>query len=223
MEKNEGNLAVAVDTRDYWRRKAIVISYFTIVYNFVEGIVAIFFGISDESFALFGFGADSFIEVGSAMLVLWRFRQETDLTKVHQDHREKKASLAIGLLFLLLTIITLIGSSIQLWNKSHPTTTLPGVIVAGISLSFMFFLWKAKVQVAEKLGSSVMRSDASCSLACIKLSVILFVGSLLYFLLPSLWWADSLAAIILSFFIGMEGLEIIEESRKGKSGTCGCK
>lgn len=223
MENNGRNSAVSIDTRDYWTRKAIVLSYFTIFYNLVEGVVAILFGISDESFALFGFGADSFIEVGSAMLVLWRFRQENDLIKVHQDNREKKASIAIGFLFLLLTVITLVGSSIQLWNKSHPTTTIPGVIVAGISLSFMFFLWRAKLQVAQKLGSSVVRGDASCSLACIKLSGILFVGSLLYLLLPSLWWVDSLAAIILSVFIGMEGLEIIEESRKGKSGACGCK
>ena len=35
---------------------------------------------------------------------------------------------------------------------------------------------------------------AACSLVCIQLSAVLFLGSLLFALLPSLWWADAVAA-----------------------------
>jgi hypothetical protein len=49
-----------VDNRKYYNY-ALYLAIFTIVYNFIEGIVATYFGASDDSIALFGFGVDSFI------------------------------------------------------------------------------------------------------------------------------------------------------------------
>jgi len=46
----------------YWSY-ALWLALFTIFYNLAEGLVSIFFGISDEALTLFGFGVDSFIEV----------------------------------------------------------------------------------------------------------------------------------------------------------------
>ena len=202
-----------------WVRRAIALSWFTIVYNLVEGIVSMWFGIADESFALFGFGADSFIEVASAVLVLWRFRAETGLAP-RSVAREKTATLGIGVLFLLLSVVTMFGAGAQLWSKSHPETTLPGMIISAVSLSFMFFLWRSKTRVADALGSTAMRSDASCSLACIKLSAILFVGSSIFLLDPFLWWADAVAALLLSILVAKEGFDIINSARKGEIASC---
>lgn len=210
-------------SRDYWIQKALMLSWFTIAYNFVEGVVATWFGLSEESFALFGFGVDSFIELASAILVIWRFSREAKLSESHQRNREKFSSIGIGTLFILLASVTTVFSTIQLWNRSHPLTTVPGLIVSILSLCIMVFLWRSKLQVAEKLNSSVMRSDAGCTLACIKLSGILFAGSLLYLLFPPLWWIDALSAIVLSGFIGWEGKEIIEHSWKSRDGGCSCK
>ena len=55
-----------------WRRRALWLSGLTIAYNLIEGLVSMAFGWTDDSIALFGFGADSFIEVASALLVLWK-------------------------------------------------------------------------------------------------------------------------------------------------------
>ena len=44
----------------------------TILYNVVEGVVALWSGISAGSVALVAFGADSYLEVGAAAVVLWR-------------------------------------------------------------------------------------------------------------------------------------------------------
>ncbi len=46
---------------------ALILSYVTIGYNVIEGIVSTFFGASDETLALFGFGLDSFVEVLSGV------------------------------------------------------------------------------------------------------------------------------------------------------------
>ena len=46
---------------------AYLLAIITIGYNIVEGIVSVFFGLDDETIALFGFGLDSFVEVISGI------------------------------------------------------------------------------------------------------------------------------------------------------------
>ncbi|MCY3638832.1 MAG: hypothetical protein OXG80_07010, partial [Chloroflexi bacterium] len=44
----------------------------TILYNVIEGVIALWSGIAAGSISLVAFGADSYIEVAAASLVLWR-------------------------------------------------------------------------------------------------------------------------------------------------------
>lgn len=204
-------------------RRVIALSWFTICYNVIEGVVSMGFGFSEHSVALFGFGADSFIEVASATLVLWRFRGESGLGNLLETNRERSATLGIGILFLLLALGAVMGGAFQLFERSHPKTTLPGLVISALSLSFMFFLWHAKRSVGQSLNSSTVINDAACSFACIQLSVVLFLGSLLFMMMPDLWWADSVAAIILAGFIAKEGLKTVRAARAPEFlGGCDC-
>ncbi len=212
------------NTENTWIRRAVQLSWFTIGYNLLEGVVAIRFGISDESVALAGFGADSLIEVASAILVLWRFRGESGMSGKLSLERERRATYGIGGLFLLLAALSILASVVQLSSHSHPSTTLPGLLISVLSLSFMFYLWSAKKKVGNALQSTTVLSDAQCSLACIKLSFVLFAGSMLYWIAPSLWWADSVAAIGIACLIGAEGVGTIRHARSDdfSGGCCGC-
>ncbi len=207
--------------RQTWLRYARALAILTITYNLVEGLVSMGFGWSDDSMALFGFGADSFIEVFSALLILWRLKADgcgDDLIA-----RERKVTKAIGWLLLMLAAGTIGGSLLQLKAKGHPTTTLPGVIVSLASLGFMIYLWRAKLAAAKALDSRAVASDASCSLACIQLSAILLVGSLVFFVAPRLWWMDGVAALVLALFIAKEGWEMRKAAkREDFDGGCGC-
>ena len=206
--------------REAWARYAKALAIFTIVYNLVEGLVSMGFGWSDDSIALFGFGADSFIEVFSAMLVLWRLRGGDGCETLE---RERKATKGIGLLFLALAAGIAGGSLLQLAGRHHPATTLPGLIVAALSLGFMIFLWREKRAAAKVLDSRALEGDAACSLACIQLSSILFASSLVFLLLPKLWWADSAAALGLAAFIAKEGWEMRKAAASEDfDGGCGC-
>ena len=40
---------------------AIILAVITVVYNVFEDLVAVYFGLEDETLALFGFGLDSFV------------------------------------------------------------------------------------------------------------------------------------------------------------------
>jgi divalent metal cation (Fe/Co/Zn/Cd) transporter len=198
------------------------LAVFTIVYNLVEGLVSMGFGLVGDSVALFGFGADSFIEVGSAMIVLWRLREESSC-EVTRMKRERNATLGIGILFALLALATLGGSLMQLAANRHPGTTLPGLAISLLSLVFMFWLWKAKRRTARALDSRTLEGDAACSLVCIQLSLVLLSGSLAFLIAPALWWADAVAAIALSVLIGKEGISGIRAALNPDfTGGCGC-
>lgn len=205
-----------------WLAHARTLAWVTIAYNLLEGLVSMGFGVAESSIALFGFGADSFIEVGSAVLVLWRLRADLRCADALVQ-TERRATRGIGILFLLLAIGTAIGAVVQLITHRHPGTTLPGVVISVASLLFMAWLWRAKLRVAKALDSRTLEGDAACSLACIQLSGVLFVGSVVFVLWPTLWWVDALAALVLSGFIAKEGIQGIRAaSRPDFSGGCGC-
>lgn len=202
--------------------RVILLSWFTVAYNLLEGLVSVYFGVSEGSMALAGFGADSFIEVFSAALVLWRFRAETAGACVPVE-RERRATLGIGALFVALAAATAAAAVLQLREGSHPETTVPGLVISAASLGFMLFLWRAKLRLARELDSATVLKDAACSLACIKLSAVLFAGSLLFLAHPALWRADAAAAAALSLLIGLEGVETIRAAlRSDFAGGCGC-
>ena len=200
-----------------WRRRALWLAGFTIAYNLLEGLVSMAFGWADDSVALFGFGADSFIEVASALLVLWKLLDHGNL------ERERKATLGIGRLFLFLAAGIAGGAVLQLTARAHPPTTVPGLVISALSLAFMVFLWRAKLRAAQALDSATVAADAACSRACIQLSVVLFAGSLLFLLAPALWWVDAAAALGLAFLIGKEGLGMTRAAKSSCfTGGCGC-
>ncbi|TBR23808.1 heavy metal transporter [bacterium] len=204
-------------------RRAVRLSWLTVGYNVVEGLVSVYFGLSDDSMALAGFGADSFIEVFSALLVLWRFRSEEGLAAGLSLERERSGTFGIGALFLLLAAFTALGAALQLSQGRHPDTALPGLLVSAASLGFMAYLWRAKRRLAVELDSATVAKDADCSLACIKLSLVLMAGSLLTLAFPALWWADAAAALVLSLLIAQEGAATVRAARRADfSGGCGC-
>lgn len=200
-------------------KKAVILAWITIIYNVIEGIVSVAFGASESSISLAGFGLDSFIEVASGIVVLWRFGCEIHKTNTCDLKREEIATRSIGVLFIVLAIILVLISIYQLFNQNHPATTIPGIIVSILSLATMFFLFRAKKAVGTELKSPTVLKDADCTMACIKLSLVLFIGSLIFWLQPSFWWVDSVASILLAYFIFKEGLCTLNDT---ECSDCSC-
>jgi divalent metal cation (Fe/Co/Zn/Cd) transporter len=211
------------DERPGWVRWAHLLAWATILYNAVEGVVAVGFGLSDDAIALLGFGIDSWIEVGSAVVVLWRLRAEAGSAD-RRLARERLATQGIGVLLALLGVGMALGGAVTLARGHHPATTVPGVVIAASSLVFMAWLWRAKVRAAGALDSRTLTADAACSRACMQLSVVLLAGSALYAAAPALWWADGAAAIALGLLVGREGVQSWREARRADfdGGCCGC-
>ncbi|HJV91563.1 MAG TPA: cation transporter [Holophagaceae bacterium] len=197
--------------------RAQTLAWITVGWNLIEGILSVGFGAKAESLSLFGFGLDSFVEVGSALMVLWRLRHEG------VTPRERSAAKVIGALFLLLAVSVAYGAAHRLVSREAPDSSLPGLVISLASLAFMAWLWRAKRRIADAACSPTLAADAACSLACIQLSVVLLAGSLLFLVAPKLWWADAGASLVLAGLIFREGWGIRKAaSRADFDGGCGC-
>jgi divalent metal cation (Fe/Co/Zn/Cd) transporter len=205
-----------------WTSRALWLARATVAWNVVEGLVAMGLGVAEESVALFGFGVDSWVEVASASVVLWKLTRRPGCATAARE-RERRATRWISALFLVLAAGTAIGATLQLAAGGHPESSVPSLVVSVASLSFMVFLWRAKLAAATALDSRTLAMDAACSRACIALSAVLLAGSLVFALFPALWWADAAAALGLAALIGREGWEGWRAAKKADfSGGCGC-
>ncbi|CAG8697788.1 23736_t:CDS:2 [Cetraspora pellucida] len=193
---------------------AIFLSILTILWSLAEGVISVFFGTENESVSLIFFGIDSLVEVTSSSVVLWRFlKKESSVQKENTENNlisvEKNSTIVIGILFVILAIGTFTDAIITLAKNGKPNTSISGLIISSVTISFMIILWFVKFSIAKQLNSSAMMSDAKCSLSCIQIAFILFLGSLIYSVWRNGWWVDSAAALILGLLFAKEGIGMI--------------
>ena len=180
------------------------LEYFTVVWNTLEGLVAVVAGIVAGSISLVGFGIDSFIEVISGSVLLWRMSVDSDVHR--REANEKRALRIVGSCFLLLGAYIAYDSISDLWSKRAPEHSIAGIVLACASLVVMPLLSRAKRKVGRALGSAAMHADAKQTEFCTYLAAILLAGLLLNAFF-GLWWADPLAALIMVPIIAKEGIE----------------
>jgi predicted Co/Zn/Cd cation transporter (cation efflux family) len=195
------------------------LAIFTIAYNLVEGLVSVYFGITDESLTLFGFGADSFIEMisgaGIASMVLRIKKNELKDRNIF----EKRALRVTGTAFYLLVAGLLITAGYNLFTGHKPETTIWGVVISLISIVVMLVLLFMKLHVGKNLDSQAIVADAHCTKICIYMSVVLLITSAI-FELTGIGWIDIMGTLALAWFSFNEGRECFEKARTNS--LCGC-
>ena len=185
-------------------RRGKHLEYFTIAWNSLEGLVAVVAGVFSGSIALVGFGIDSFIEVTSGVVLLWRMTVDADVPT--RERNEKLSLRIVGVCFLALAVYVGYESISDLVSRKAPEHSVPGILLASVSLIAMPLLSRAKKKVAKELGSAAMHADAKQTDFCVYLSAILLIGLLLN-AGPGWWWADPVAALIMVPLIANEGVE----------------
>jgi divalent metal cation (Fe/Co/Zn/Cd) transporter len=207
-DRSTTNLGQDLPERKRQVRRGLRLSLFTVVWNVLEGIVAVASGVAAGSVALVGFGVDSFIETASAVVVGWRFSYEMSGRSQEQTEKaERWASRAAGLLLLVLALYILLESGRRLLGFGRePGPSFIGIALTAISVVVMPLLGRAKLRMADRLGSSALRADAFETITCAWLSATTLSG-LAVNAIFGWWWADPLAALALIPLIVREGLE----------------
>jgi divalent metal cation (Fe/Co/Zn/Cd) transporter len=198
-------------------RRGKRLEYFTIGYNSLEGLVSIVAGLIAGSVSLIGFGLDSLIEVTSGAALLWRLHHDLDHSR--REQVERTTLRIVGACFIALAVYILYESGTTLIRHDSPERSIPGIIVAAVSVVVMPLLARAKRRVASGIGSRAMSADSRQADFCTYLSAIL-LGGLLLNALVGWWWADPVAGLAMVPIIGKEGVDGL----KGKvcCDECGC-
>lgn len=192
-------------TRDL-NSKARLLAYITVGYNILEGIVSVFVGSGVDSSALIGFGLDSFVESLSGVIIIWRFSVSETADSSAIERREHRAVTLVSYTFFALGAYALLDAARDFFGGEAPRTSLIGIAIAVISIIVMPLLFWLKWRLSVKLDSHSLRADSKQTLACMLLSVGLLLGLSLNYLL-NIWWADSLAGLLIGFYLIREGFQ----------------
>jgi len=198
-------------------RRGRKLEYFTIFYNSLEGLISIIAGMIAGSVSLIGFGIDSAIEVTSGGALLWRLNHEFNPER--RESAERTTLSIVGFCFMALAIYILYDSISVLVRHEAPERSIPGIVLAAVSVIVMPLLAKSKRQVAATINSAAMRADSRQTDFCTYLSAILLCGLLLNALL-GWWWADPVAALVMVPIIANEGLGSLRGKKCADDSCC---
>ncbi|HUZ85203.1 MAG TPA: cation transporter [Gaiellales bacterium] len=202
-------------------RAGVHIEEVTLVYMVLEAAVAIAAGIVARSVLLTAFGFDSVIELLTGGVLLWRLVIEVRGGALERvEHAEQRAAWIVGVGLVLLCAYVVVTAVLSLVLRAAPDRSLPGLALALVAVLLMPLLaWRKRV-IAGRLGSAALRGDAACSMTCAYMAAALLVGLGLHALL-GWWWADPVAALALTYWLGREAREALEGARAGR-GACAC-
>ncbi|MFD9716139.1 cation transporter [Streptomyces sp. NPDC059076] len=187
--------------RDVLARRIRLLVAATITYNVIEAAVAITAGTLASSTALIGFGLDSVIEVSSATAVAWQFSARDHAVR---EAREQRTLRIIAVSFFALAAYVTFDAVRALTGTVEAEPSIPGIVIAALSLAIMPFLSAAQRRTGRELGSASAVADSKQTLLCTYLSAVLLVGLVLNATLG--WsWADPIAALVIAAIAVKEG------------------
>ncbi len=201
-------------------RTARYLLLLTILYNVVEGVIALWSGIAAGSIALVAFGADSYIEVAAASLVLWRLGIED---QEYAELVEGRVVRFIGWTFLVLSAAIMFQSGWALFQRTGAEESLVGIglAIASVTVMPLIALWKLRIAAQGNLQSIAI--EAKETLACSGLSLTLLAGLVANALL-GWWWLDAVTALFFVPWLVREGLEGIRgEECEDEVQLCSCR
>jgi divalent metal cation (Fe/Co/Zn/Cd) transporter len=143
-------------------RRARQLSWASLVWMTVEGIVGLLSGFDANSLSLIIWAASSFVEGLASMIVIWRFTG----SRVHSVSSERTAQRLVAGTFLLLVPYFLYETATKFANGSDVRANAAGIAVTASAMVLMPFLGWAKLQLARRLESSATSGEGIQNLMC---------------------------------------------------------
>lgn len=188
--------------------KVVWLQGITLVWMVAECSVSLYGAASAHSSALLAFGADSFVELLSATVVLLAIAPSFPLTK------DRAARLAGILLFVLAAVVALV-TLLSLLHRVKPETSCSGIVITLAALLVMPGLSWMKRRTARRTNNRALAADAVQSATCAYLAAVTLAG-LGINAIWHIYWMDSIAALVAVPILIIEGRRAIHGE------DCGC-
>src|SRR3989344_754349 len=185
-------------------RKALLAEYALLSYNVLEALTSIFFGMAAGSIALIGFGLDSVVESLSTVILIGRLRKHGKVPAREEEEHERRALRLVGYGFYILAAYVAFESVRKLAFQEMPESSLPGLVIAFLSLAIMPFFYRYNHKIGHATGSRALIADSKQTLLCSYMSAALLVGIGSNYLF-GFWWADPLAGLLIAYLAVKEG------------------
>jgi len=183
-------------------RRARLLSWFSLIWMTIEGVVGVVTGIVAGSIALQAFGISSAVEGLASVIVIWRFTGARTLSETS----ERRAQKAVAISFWLLVPYVAAEALYKLLVNAEAETSYLGIGLTISSLILMPLLGRAKFKLGSRLGSAATAGEGTQNILCAYLAAAVLIG-LLGNTLFGLWWLDPLAAFVVAGLAIKEGRE----------------
>lgn len=199
-------MTAAAMPHDALLRRGLRLAYFTIIWDIVEGVVAITAGVIAKSIVLIGFGLDSAIEVFASIIVAWQLRRPDSAA------RHRLALRLIACTFWVLGLYVGFESISRLLQQERPEPSIVGIAMNVIALLVMIPVARMKRKTGEALENDVLVADSVETRLSNYLSVNVLAGLALNAGM-GWWWADPAAAVVIAVFSLWTGWRTWTEAR----------
>jgi len=195
-------------------RTAVRLEVLSVLAAAWEAVGAAVVGATAGSLALLAFGADSLIEMASALIVLGEARSLVHARPRH-PRAQHRAHRLVAVLFFALALYVVVSALVALLSRYHPHENAWGVGVALASSLAMPALALAKRRAARATANDghaalarLLVADAAETALCATLAVATLAGVVLAWW--HWWWADPAASLAVVYFALREGREAWE-------------
>ena len=192
-------------------RTAVRLEQLSLVWMTIEALVSLGTGIAAGSLLLVAFGADSVIELLSAVLLyaylLAQARGTPQDEEVFEQREHKTAKIA-GYLLYGLSVYVVAQALYGLTHRHHAETSWLGMAIVVIAALGMPLLARGKLRIAEQIGSRALRADAMETITCGYLSWVVLIG-LVADAFIHWWWVDSVFSLAIVPLLVKEAREAI--------------
>jgi divalent metal cation (Fe/Co/Zn/Cd) transporter len=193
-------------------QRGLRLEYLSLGWNGLAGTTAVVIGLSSASIALLGFGLDVTIDSLASLLLVWRFWQEV---RGHSSsvQLEQQATLSVGVTLLAAGCYIAAQAAHALLTHAASGTSIVGVSLAVLSLCLLPPLAYGKIRLAAQLNSGALRGDGVLTAVGASLAMVTLLGLLVNTWLRW-WWADPLAALLITGVLLREGWRALKTSQR---------
>jgi divalent metal cation (Fe/Co/Zn/Cd) transporter len=182
--------------RDHHLSRALKLSWLSICFGTVSGVVSVDAGLSAHSLGVLASGLSVLADVTGSIVLIWRFR--TERVDPHRGEVvERRAALAVAATLVIIGVVLAFDSIRSLIQGTHPESSLLAIVTSGVSILVLYPLAYAKRLTAIALNSHALRGDASLSAIGASTALLALVG-LLLFKAFGWWWSDRVVALLIA-------------------------